>query len=643
MKNSHINFLWNKPFVVVACNFLLVMALFSVCRLFFFLIYNSTFVDVTFTHLLMLCRGGLRFDLSALLLCNSLYLLLMLLPFHVRENLLYQRIVRIIFLSVNSVLLLMNCVDMAYFPFTNRRTTVTVFSEFQHDANLLKIIGLSIFQYWYITLFCIILIVLLFVGYRRYYEKSDTKSVIYYPLHTVILLVSVYFTVIGIRGGFGAYTRPINISNAAQYVNRPIENAIVLNTPFCFFSTINQTPYQSPHCFSEEELPKIYTPIHSPQPMAAFRALNVVVIIMESFSKEYIGFFNHDINNGAYQGYTPFLDSLLSQSRTFKNSFAAGRKSIDAMPSVLSSIPMFIEPYILTPYVTNQISSIADVLNAKGYYSAFFHGAPNGSMGFEAFAKAAGFTDYYGMTEYGNDRDFDGVWAIWDEEFFQFFADKMGTFRQPFITTIFSASSHHPFAVPKRYAGCFPEGTHPIHQCIGYSDNALRLFFEKMARYPWYENTLFVFTSDHTNAITQTEYATDKGAFEIPIFYYHPGSQLRGMSNVPTSQTDILPSVLGYLNYDNSYFAFGNDVLTDTLVPHRVINYNNGFYQLFTDSLMLRFDGYSTTAVYNFIEDKLLRHNIKDSVNIVSDEQWMKAVIQQYIERMINNQLTVKP
>ena len=164
-----------------------------------------------------------------------------------------------------------------------------------------------------------------------------------------------------------------------------------------------------------------------------------------------------------------------------------------------------------------------------------------------------------------------------------------------------------------------------------------------MARYPWYENTLFVFTSDHTNAITQTEYATDKGAFEIPIFYYHPGSQLRGMSNVPTSQTDILPSVLGYLNYDNSYFAFGNDVLTDTLVPHRVINYNNGFYQLFTDSLMLRFDGYSTTAVYNFIEDKLLRHNIKDSVNIVSDEQWMKAVIQQYIERMINNQLTVKP
>ena len=216
--------------------------------------------------------------------------------------------------------------------------------------------------------------------------------------------------------------------------------------------------------------------------------------------KEYIGYFNKDLDNGTYKGYTPFLDSLLKHSLTFDYSYSNGRKSIDAMPSVLSSIPMFIEPYILTPYSTNEISSIASLLADKGYYSAFFHGAPNGSMGFQAYAKAAKFQDYFGLDEYGKNKDFDGTWAIWDEEFFQFYAKKMGEFKQPFVTSIFSASSHHPFKVPERYEGVFPEGPHPIHKCIGYSDNALREFFKTMSKYDWYENTLFVFSADHTNA-----------------------------------------------------------------------------------------------------------------------------------------------
>jgi phosphoglycerol transferase MdoB-like AlkP superfamily enzyme len=263
-------------------------------------------------------------------------------------------------------------------------------------------------------------------------------------------------------------------------------------------------------------------------------------------------------------------------------------------------------------------------------------------MGFQAFAKAAGFKEYFGMTEYGNDADFDGVWAIWDEEFFQFFEAKLNTFQQPFVSAIFSASSHHPYNVPERYKGKFPEGTHPIHKCIGYSDHALRLFFEKASHESWYNNTLFVFTADHTNVLTRKEYQNDKGLFEIPIFYYQPGSKLRGESNIPTSQVDILPSILGYLNYPKPYFAFGNDVLTDTTSHHRVINYNYGLYQLFSDSMMLQFDGTKTTAVYNFKNDRFLKHNLKDTQPMTNDERLLKATIQQYIERLINDQLTIQ-
>ncbi len=634
--------LWRKPLTVVLCNLALMMLLFSLCRIFFFLIYRDTFADMTWAHFVEVCGGGLRFDLSALLLFNSLYIFCALLPLHFRADARYQKAVKWIFLTINILLLVVNCADMAYFPFTHRRTTITFFSEFQNDGNLLKIIAIGLIDYWHITLFCAAAIGVLVLGYRRYRpEKVCVPRVIYYPLHTAILLTCAYFTVIGIRGGFGAYTRPINISNAAQYINHPIENALVLNTPFSLFTTVERKSYESPHYFTADELPTIFTPVHTPTPDGDFRPLNVVIIIMESFGKEYIGFFNHDLDSGTYVGYTPFLDSLLAESFTFSKSFSNGRKSIDAMPSTLSSIPMFIEPYITTPYATNDVSSVAKVLKNEGYYSAFFHGAPNGSMGFQAYANAAGYDDYFGMTEYGNDADFDGVWAIWDEEFFQFFADKMGDFRQPFLTTIFSASSHHPFAVPKRYEGVFPEGPHPIHKCIGYSDHALRLFFDKMSRYPWFDNTLFVFTADHTNASTHAEYQNDRGGYEIPIFFYQHGSDLRGVSDVPMAQTDIMPTILHYLHCTDPYFAFGSNTI-DGDQPHYVINYNNGVYQLFGDSLLVQFDGVRTVAVYNYRNDRFLEHNLRDSVDVALEERYLKAAIQQYIEHMINDDLTVK-
>src|SRR5690606_3286191 len=122
-----------------------------------------------------------------------------------------------------------------------------------------------------------------------------------------------------------------------------------------------------------------------------------------SFSKEFFGAFNKDKNNGTYTGYTPFLDSLTGHSLSFTYSFSNGRKSIDGLPSVVSSIPSLGVPYFLSPYSGNRINSLASLLKEKGYHSSFFHGAPNGSMGFEAFMNIAGFEAYYGLSEYGDD------------------------------------------------------------------------------------------------------------------------------------------------------------------------------------------------------------------------------------------------
>ncbi len=634
------------PWIVAACNLLLVMVLYTISRLFFYWINIDLYPNVSTNHLFEMLVGGMRFDLTALLYLNSLYLLLVLLPLPttIRNHKKYICAAKWTFWIPNILGFIANCMDIVYVRFTDRRTTCTVFTEFQNDGNLANIIGQSMAQYWYVTLFGVAIIALFIVCTRKKWEvKTPRKAWVYYIVEAALMLVTIYFVVIGIRGGFGKYTRPITISNAMQYTNTPQETAILLNTPFSLMKSLENTTYVHPYYFSNEEAEQLFSPIHTDEIAENGRLghTNVVVLILESFSKEYIGFYNQHVDK--YEGFTPFLDSLLAHSVTYTHSFASGRKSIDAMPSVLSSIPMLIEPYIVTPYSTNAVSSLAACLRNEGYTTAFFHGAPNGSMGFQAYARSAGFEYYYGMDEYDGIEAFDGTWAIWDEEFLQYYVRTMCQMKEPFMTAVFTASSHHPFRVPKRYENVFPKGTKPIHQCIGYTDYALRAFFAYAKGQDWYDNTLFVFTADHTNQVTLPEYATAKGLFEVPIAFYSPRwnqGELRSIGAV--SQTDIMPSVLAYLGYPKPFFAFGENALTQGKKHPYAVCYNHPVYQLLSDSLLMQFDGNEVRAVYNYHHDPMLQSNMAAQLDTKAMETYLRAYIQQYIYRLTTNQLTVE-
>ena len=623
----------------------MLMAIYSLSRSFFFFINSDLYPEVSTAHLVEMLLGGMRFDLTAVLYLSSVYLVLALLPLplKVRNHRVYQTITRLFYLIPNAVGILVNCADMVYVRFTDRRTTCTFFAEFQHDSNLGTILLQSLWQYWYVTLFALAAIAVLIscstksgslnpqpsiLNILSKRGRGDTSPLFYYLRETLLLCLIAYFTVIGIRGGFGRYTRPITISNALQYADRPQETAIILNTPFSLMKSLENETYRNPHYFERQDLEQIMSPIHRPDERAQEKRLNVVVLILESFSKEYIGFYNNPpFKGGIGRGsLTPFLDSLLAQSVTYTYSYASGRKSIDAMPSVLSSIPMLIEPYVVTPYATNEVSSLADCLNRKGYTTAFFHGAPNGSMGFQAFARAAHFNRYYGMDEYNGEDAFDGTWAIWDEEFLQFFAHTMDTLPQPFLTTVFTASSHHPFKIPTRYEGHFPQGTIPLHQCVAYTDFALRRFFDYASQQPWFDNTLFVLTADHTNQLTTPEYRNTRGLFAVPIAFYSPAWLAPDVrSKGAVSQIDIMPSVLNFLGYDKPYFAFGEDCLTQPKKHPWAVIYNHPLFEILSPE---------SEVVLN----ERTPANEEEEVML----QYLKAFIQQYTDRMINNQLTIE-
>ena len=636
---------YNNIYIALIIRLLFVMLLFSICRIVFYMLNADLFPDMSLKHFTNLLIGGLKFDLTAVIYTNILFILGNIIPFKFRHNTGYQKFMKWIYGITNSVALLLNCIDTIYYRFTLRRTTWSVFQEFSNDKGNFSLIGRFIADYWYVAFIWIVLIILLIWLYEKVKISRQpliANKFIYYPVCLILMAVITGLCIGGVRGGFAHSTRPITISNATVYTNKPVEIGIVLNTPFSIYRTIERTIYKRLDYYSVGDLDSIYSPIHVPKEPSQLNRKNVVIFILESMSKENIGSLNKDLDNGNYKGYTPFLDSLIAISYTFKHSFGNGLKSIDAMPSILTGIPSFSEPYVLSIYANNTVKGLAAILAENGYNCSFFHGAPNGSMGFDSFAKMAGFQHYYGKNEYNNDSDFDGMWGIWDEPFFQFFAQTINNKKEPFFGTIYSVSSHHPFTVPKEYENKFPKGTQPIHQCIGYTDMALRKFFETASNMAWFENTLFVFVADHTNQLTYPKSRTAIGPFSIPIIFYDPSGELQGFEEQHAAQQiDIMPTILNYLNYDKPYFAFGFDALADE--NRFAINYNNGIYQLYKNNYLFQTQMDNPIALYNYDADPMLSNNLIAEKPETAKEftELFRAFMQQYNNRMIDNLLTI--
>jgi phosphoglycerol transferase MdoB-like AlkP superfamily enzyme len=624
---------------------LLVMALYSVSRVGFYLFNVAFFPDMEGGRFLRIMGGGLRFDLTATLYSNSLFILLMILPITWRYKDWYKAILKWVFISCNALAFAANSADIIYYRFTLRRTTLRVLGQFKNETNLDQLFFRFLFDYWYALLFFIFLIVVLVMGYRKinFQGPQLRKPLVFYGSGVAAMLLSVILFVGGVRGGFRESTRPITLSNAAAYAKEPKDINLVLNTPFALLRTANANVIEKVNYFtSDEDLNRFFNPLKMPTGSTPFQPKNVVVIILESFSKEFIRAYNKNLDQGSYQGYTPFLDSLISVSHSFRYSMANGRKSIDAMPSVICSIPSIEVPYVLSHFSGNKINSLPNLLREEGYYSAFFHGAPNGSMGFDAFANQSGFTDYFGKEEYDNNADFDGIWGIWDEKFLQYYAQKINSFRPPFYTTLFTVSSHHPYLLPSEYENKFAGGSLPIYKTIEYTDLALKRFFATACKMPWFENTLFVITADHASAeIKYSEYNTAWGYFAIPIVFYEPGRKPMEMKDEIAQQVDIMPSILGFLGYDKPYVAFGRDIFRGTEEPF-AFNYLDNMYQSFRGNYLLQFDGAKSIALYDFKADQFLKKNLVGALpdTVKKMEVRLKAFIQQYNNRMVNDDMT---
>ncbi|MEI6695232.1 MAG: sulfatase-like hydrolase/transferase [Bacteroidota bacterium] len=630
-----------NSYLMVLCQILILISLFTISRIIFYTANLQFFRGIGFFDFIKILLGGMRFDISSIFMLNFIYILFQFIPLKLRFNNLYQKVLRIFFYLTNSIAFALNFIDVIYFRFTFKRTTSDIFNYMAVGGDFSKLIPQFIRDFWYIVIIFVVFIIVL-VKLTSIFKAKDiiASKIKYYTFQSFGFVFAIGILIIGIRGGF--QLKPIDIITASKYTeNKNVP--LVLNTPFTIFKTLGLPVLSEKSYFKNpDELAKIYTPLQLPDTTDTskhFKKLNVVIIILESFSQEHIGALN---NIKGYSGFTPFIDELIKKSAYVKG-FANGKRSIEGIPSILSGIPTLMnEAYITSMYAANKINSIASLLKAKGYNTSFFHGGTNGSMGFDSFTKLAGFETYYGRTQYNNEKDYDGKWGIVDEAFLQNYAKQLNTTQQPFLSSVFTLSSHHPYTVPEKYKGKFKKGHLEIQESIMYADYSLKRFFETASKMAWFDSTLFVITADHTSEAYLDYYQNNIGMYAVPIIFYMPNTNLKLDHNQIGQQIDILPSILDFLNFDKPYFSFGNSVF-NAKKPHFNISFINGEYQLIKDDYVLKFDGESAVSLYQIKNDSLLKNNLinKEVSKRIEMENFIKAVIQQYNNRVISNKLQI--
>ena len=553
---------------------LLLLPIYFFIRLGFLLSHAELYQSYSQTQIIYSFLNGLRFDIAALCMLNAPLLLLSFIP---SLNPRFLTIERILFVLLNGAGVITSINDYELFNFTGKRLSLDFFLI---ADDILTQLPQVMLYYWHYSIFGFLLLGLFFYLDKKFFKLKPHSFNVISLIVSPLLLSALCF--IGIRGGL--QRKSINIQSAFVQGSNEL-GQLVLNTPYHFLRSLKSSRVEKPR-FLDNSLVKNFVTV----PAATFNQgskRNVVLIVLESFSLEYME-----------AGFTPFLSRLSQKSLSFDKHLANGRKSIEALPAILCSIPSLLnEPFPKSIFQGNKFNCFPDLLKKEGYTNYFFHAGGRGTMGFDAFTRSHGFDEYLAKEDYPTMSDFDGTWGIYDGPYLKHVGEKISQMPRPFLAGIFTLSSHQPYSIPAEFKGRFNKGTLEIHESIGYADWALEEFFTYAQTQDWYENTLFVITADHTSKSDSQKFNNLIGHYRVPLLLYAPGMNLTIQSSVVTQHSDIPHTILDFLNIDASGMSLmGRSVLSPN--TRAAFNYIGGnrfvlmkddhFVSYFTDGTVLQ-------------------------------------------------------
>jgi phosphoglycerol transferase MdoB-like AlkP superfamily enzyme len=580
---------------------------YSLLRIGFYFYHLNTYKQFTQEEIFESLLMGIRFDIAAIVLVNAVPILLSFIKTFNHRFITFERM---LFIFLNTAAFIAQIDDYELFLFMGKRLSLDLFVITDDILEQLPQITLN---YWYLPFIAISFGVGFYFFDKKFFSLKERKTT-WFSYVTGILLVGVFF--VGIRGGL--QHKSINVQSAFVQGKNELGH-LVLNSPYHFLRTLKNAQVKPLKYFAKDDEAKniILNQRDFRDGYQGKKNTNVVLIILESFSLEYIE-----------KGYAPFLSELMKSETSFPKHLANGRRSIEALPSLLCGLPsLLVEPLSKSIFSGNKFSCFPKILKEAGYTNYFFHAGARGTMGFEAYTLANGFEKYFARDDYGNEN-FDGTWGTFDLPYLQYVVKNINQMKEPFLAGVFTLSSHQPYKIPEEFKNKFPKGTLEIHESIGYTDHALRKFFESARKEKWYSNTVFIITSDHSQKLESKKFQNLVGRYRVPLIVV--GGEKKNLDKV-TQHSDIPKTVLDLVEVEGELAATSISAYSDD--KGAAINFADGStFFMATDNKV-----YTLDKKYSYDWESGTMVEDKES----PENPLLKAYLQYFMNGLINNNLSL--
>ncbi len=293
---------------------------------------------------------------------------------------------------------------------------------------------------------------------------------------------------------------------------------------------------------------------------------NVVLITIESYSAKFLKMYGNEKN------ITPFLDSLATKSLVFSNLYAVGNRTVRGLEAVTLCLPPTAGESVVKRVDNKEKFSTGSVFKQKGYNVKYLYGGDAYFDNMQDFFGGNGYEIVDKKTFKPNEITFQNIWGVCDEDMYNKAITEMNSeFKEnkPFFNHIMTVSNHRPFTYPNDKID-IPGDSKSRDGGVKYTDFAMKEFFNKAKKQPWFANTVFVILADHcASSSGKTELPVDK--YRIPAMIYSPGFITPKHYTNLMSQIDVMPTVFGLLNFNYQSKFFGQDVLKSDYKPRALI------------------------------------------------------------------------
>ncbi|MFA7489590.1 MAG: sulfatase-like hydrolase/transferase [Mariniphaga sp.] len=540
-----------------------------------FLLYNfSTARELTTMEVWGIFRHGLIMDISTasylLLFPALLFAFRIIIPARVINWIVYLYTVLILF-SVS----MLQALDLGLFPHWGTRLSVAFIGYLNDPVSLKATVTVSD------LLWAFLLIVLLTAGFLFLYRKIFPAGIApegrnrWYlpPLHLLLAAT----LIIPIRGGFD--TSPLNHSSVA-FSSKLFVNQAATNFLWNFFKSFLKRDLLTNPCtyFPKAESEVLFAEFMQHDTAAAQPKLiqlqpgrmpNVVLVILESIPNKAIA------SLGGLKGVTPNLDELIESSTVFTHFHASGNRSDRGMTALLAGYPSLLgTSIVLHPEKMRSLPLLPQYFNRHGYHTSFYYGGDINFYNLRTLVLQSEYREIISKEHFPAELGRMTKWGVPDGYLFERAANDLQQLTAPFMQTIYTLSSHHPFDVPfSKIPGKSQEAM--FLNSIAYTDSCLGVFVRQLQKSPLWDNTLLLVTSDHGALEPGSTTITHPATYRIPLIWAGGVIDSIQRINAITQQIDLGTTLIHQLGWKSDDTPFARDFFSKK--PYALYMHNEGW------------------------------------------------------------------